>query len=111
MMGGYNPSIGEFEMIHVEGHCHIGCLGMELWIMDDPSNPKLLCKTEVKYGTSDRTHDEMGYILGNLPCIFGNPEDGYEAPIVLKGDTKLQSRKFQNNTVARYGDMVSNLKL
>eukprot|EP00662_Eupelagonemidae_sp_cell21_P031989 gene31989-16826_t len=69
-------------LIHVEGHCHIGCQKMELWIVDDPANPKLLCRTKVNYGTGDEAHNEMGYILGNEPSL-----------------------KFQNNTVSRYGDM------
>ena len=35
------------KMITMEGHCHIGCIRMEMWIMDDPANPKLLCRTKV----------------------------------------------------------------
>lgn len=79
---------------------------MELWIVDDPANPKLLCRTRVTYGTSDAVHDEDGYILGNLPCIFGSQQDGFEPPVVLQADTKLMSIKYQNNTVPRYGDMA-----
>lgn len=94
------------ELIHVHGHCHIGCQSMELWIMDDPAHPRLLCKTKVVYGTGDAAHDEMGYILGNEPCIFGRAEDGYETPTVLKPTTKLMSVGYQNNTVTRYGDMT-----
>jgi len=51
-------------MITMEGHCHIGCIRMEMWIMDDPANPKLLCKTEVDHGKSDGWMDESGYIAG-----------------------------------------------
>ena len=58
-------------LIHVEGHCHIGCLGMELWNMDDDAHPKLLCRTKIDYGTNNTAQNEMGYILGNQPCIFG----------------------------------------
>lgn len=107
-IAGFDPSAanGTITLIHVEGHCHIGCLGMELWIMDDPEHPQLLCKTNVVYGLGDEAHNEMGYILGNEPCIFGRPEDGFEAPILLHADTKLMSIKYQNNTVARYGDMA-----
>ena len=54
-MLGANPAV-DSELIHVEGHCHIGCLGMELYNMDDPAAPKLLCKTKVDYGTGDEPH-------------------------------------------------------
>lgn len=73
--------------------------------MDDPANPKLLCRTNVTYGSGDGWMDEMGYIGGNEPCIFGRPEDGFQAPIVLKNTTKLMSIKVANNTNAHYGDM------
>lgn len=74
---------------------------MELWIMDDPKNPQLLCKTKSIYGMGDEPHNEEGYILGNLPCIFGNAADGFEPPVVLEASTKLMSVKYQNNTVPR----------
>lgn len=92
-------------LIHMEGHCHIGCYRMEMWIMDDPANPRLLCRTNVTYGSGDGWMDEMGYIGGNEPCIFGNPADGFEAPVVLNSTTKLMSIKVANNTNAHYGDM------
>merc|ERR1711959_429257 len=97
-MPGFDPALGAngTTLIHVEGHCHIGCLKMELWIMDDPANPKLLCRTNVVYGTGDEAHNEMGYILGSEPCIFGREEDGFEPPVVLHASTKLMSLKFQN---------------
>jgi len=94
------------ELIHVEGHCHIGCQKMELWNMDDPAAPVLLCRTKVDYGKGDLAQDEMGYILGNQPCVFGNVSDGFQAPPVIMPDTKLMSIKFQNNTHPRYGDMA-----
>jgi hypothetical protein len=93
-------------MITMEGHCHIGCLKMELWIMDDPANPKLLCRTKVDYGTGDGWMDEMGYIGGAETCIFGDPAQGFRAPINLKPTTKLMSIQVQNSTNARYGDMA-----
>merc|ERR1712216_194392 len=71
-----------------------------------PDGPAAPCRTAVTYGQGDAAHDEMGYILGNEPCIFGREEDGFEAPRVLRADTKLMSIKVQNNTVARYGDMA-----
>lgn len=73
--------------------------------MDDPANPRLLCRTNVTYGSGDEWMDEMGYIGGNEPCIFGNPKDGFEAPVVLNSTTKLMSIKVANNTNAHYGDM------
>ena len=104
-MLGANPAV-DSELIHVEGHCHIGCLGMELYNMDDPAAPKLLCRTKIDYGTGDEPQNEMGYILGNQPCLFGNPADGFPEPPVIKTTTKLMSIKYQNNTHARYGDMA-----
>jgi hypothetical protein len=74
---------------------------MELWIMDDPAAPKLLCRTHSMYGTGDGYMNEMGYILGNLPCLFGNPSDGFEAPVSLPPSTKLMSIKYSNNTHIR----------
>jgi hypothetical protein len=68
---------------------------MELWIMNDPSNPELLCKTKSVYGTGDEAQNEDGYIFGNLA-------DGFAAPVVLNSTTKLMSVKLQNNTVPRY---------
>lgn len=67
MMGGFN---GAATLIHMEGHCHIGCQRMEMWIVDDEENPKLLCRTKVIYGTNDTVMNEEGYILGNLPCKY-----------------------------------------
>jgi len=64
----------EVELIHVEGHCHIGCYGMQLWNMTDAKNPYIFCQTWNDYGTGDEIHNEMGYLLGNRPCIFGNPK-------------------------------------
>ena len=93
-------------IVHLEGHCHIGCQRMELWNVDNPEKPLLLCRTAVDYGAGDTAHNEMGYILGNRPCIYGNKEDGFEEPPRIKADTKLMSIKVQNNTVARYGDMA-----
>ena len=105
-LGGPCKSDGGCKMIIMEGHCHIGCLKMEMWIMDDPANPKLLCKTKVDYGKSDGGMDETGYIGGAETCIFGDPSQGYAAPIVLKPDTKIMSIQVQNSTNARYGDMA-----
>lgn len=93
-------------LIHVEGHCHIGCQGMELWNVDNPADPVLLCRTKVDYGTNNTAHNEMGYILGNRPCVYGNAEDGFETPPVIKTTTQLMSIKYQNNTHPRYGDMA-----
>ena len=89
--------------VHVEGHCHVGCLGMELWNVDDPARPILLCETKVDYGGSDAAKDEMGYILGNQPCIFGTPP--FPSPPVITPTTKLMSIKRTNNTAPRFGDM------
>ena len=72
--------------------------------MDDPTNPKLLCGTKVDYGLGDEPQNEMGYILGNQPCIFGS-ESGFPDPPVIISTTKLMSVKRTNNTHPRYGDM------
>jgi hypothetical protein len=94
------------KMIVMEGHCHIGCIKMEMWIMDDPANPVLLCRTKVDYGKTDGWMDEMGYIGGAETCIFGDPKLGFAAPVNLKPTTKIMSIQVQNSTNARYGDMA-----
>lgn len=95
-----------WAMINMVGHCHVGCIKMEMWNVDDPANHKLICRTQVTYGKGDGWMDEMGYIQGAEPCIFGRESDGFEAPPVLKPDTKLMSLKFSNNTNGHYGDMA-----
>jgi hypothetical protein len=100
------PGIGgarETLLVHVDGHCHIGCIAMEMWNVDDPAKHVLICKTEVDYGDNNDAQNEMGYVLGTQPCIFG-PEFA-STPPVIKASTKLMSLQHQNNTHARYGDM------
>jgi len=90
------------RFITMEGHCHIGCIAMEMWIMDDPENPQLLCNATVKYGKGDGWMDELGYISGAQTCIFGG---GYRDPVNLHPNTKLMSVKISNNTNSYTGDM------
>ena len=91
-------------LVHVDGHCHIGCLGMEMWNVDDPTKPVLICETKVDYGENDEAHNEMGYVIGTQPCIFG-PEFANSTPPIVKTTTKLMSIQHQNNTHPRFGDM------
>ena len=102
---GAAPAGKEIQMIHMLGHCHIGSIGMQLWNMS-MSPPKVVCQTWNDYGRSDKTHDEMGYLLGSRPCIFGDPADGFLPPLVVRPTDKLMSLKMSNNTHARYGDMA-----
>ena len=92
------------QFITMEGHCHIGCIGMEMWIVDDPANPVLLCNASVGYGSGDGWMDEMGYIAGANTCIFGNDPE-FSKPISLHPLTKLRSIKISNNTNPYTGDM------
>ena len=82
------------------GHCHIGSFGMQLWNMS-AEPPAVVCQTWNDYGRSDKIHDEMGYLLGSRPCIYGDPADGYVAPLVVRPTDKLMSLKMSNNTHAR----------
>lgn len=91
------------RFITMEGHCHIGCIAMEMWIMDDPAKPRLLCNATVKYGQGDGWMDEMGYISGAQTCIFG---PGFEDVVNLHPQTKLMSVKISNNTNSYTGDMA-----
>ena len=50
-------------------------------------------------------HDEMGYLLGSRPCIYGWTKDGFVPPPVVRATDKLMSLKMSNNTHARFGDM------
>ena len=88
----------------MEGHCHIGCLGMEMWVVDDPLHPKLLCNATVSYGAGDGWMDEMGYIAGANTCLYGK-QDGLPNPVALHPTTKLRSIKISNNTNPFTGDM------
>jgi len=92
------------QFITMEGHCHIGCIGMELWIVDDEANPKLLCNATVSYGAGDGWMDEMGYIAGANTCLYGK-QDGLPNPVALHPTTKLRSIKISNNTNPYTGDM------
>jgi hypothetical protein len=92
------------QFVTMEGHCHIGCIGMEMWIMDDPHNPKLLCNATVGYGKGDGWMDEMGYIAGANTCLYGK-QDGLPNPVPLHPTTKLMSVKISNNTNPYTGDM------
>ena len=100
-----NPPAGqEIAMIHIEGHCHIGCLSMQLWNMS-ATPPKLVCQTWNTYGRSNEVHDEEGFVRGSLTCVYGDPADGYEAPPIVRPTDQFMSIKTQNSTYARYGDM------
>jgi hypothetical protein len=103
---GTAPHGQELQLIHLLGHCHIGSYGMQLWNMSAEGGPKVICQTWNDFGKSDKIHDEMGYLLGSRPCIFGDPKDGFQAPPVVRPNDKLMSLKMSNNTHARYGDMA-----
>merc|ERR1711907_444212 len=94
------------ELITLEGHCHIGCVAMELWIVDDETKPQLLCNASVRYGGGDGWMDEMGYISGANTCIYGTGKDGLPAAIPLHPTTKLRSIKISNSTNPYTGDMA-----
>ena len=95
----------DLKWIHMLGHCHIGCQGMQLWNMTDPKKPYMFCNTSNDYGASDAVLDEQGWILGERPCIYGDPKDGFVEPPIVRSTDKIMSVKIQNNTNARYGDM------
>ena len=97
-------NVTETQLIHIEGHCHIGCLSMQLWNMS-ATPPQLVCQTYNTYGRSNEVHDEMGWVKGSLTCVFGDPADGYTAPPVVRPTDKFMSIKTSNSTHARYGDM------
>jgi hypothetical protein len=102
MMGGCANGC---QFVTMEGHCHIGCIGMEMWIMDDPKNPVLLCNATNTYGTDDGWMNEMGYIAGSNTCLFGPDGTGYNPLVSLHPTTKLMSVKLSNNTNPYTGDM------
>eukprot|EP01051_Picozoa_sp_SAG22_P009427 SAG22_NODE_787_length_7239_cov_4.418487_6_plen_722_part_00 len=105
MLAGTAPKGEEIQMIHMLGHCHIGSYGMQMWNMSAEGGPKVLCQTWNDYGRTDEIHNEMGYLLGSRPCIFGDPADGFTAPPIVRPTDKLMSLKMSNSTHARYGDM------
>jgi len=94
-------------LMTMEGHCHIGCVGMELWIVDDEANPELLCNATNTYGTGDGWMNEMGYVAGSNTCIFGQKGNGLVEDLrVLHPTTKLRSIKISNSTNRYTGDMA-----
>lgn len=106
MFAGTAPAGTEIQLIHMLGHCHIGSLGMQLWNMSAEGGPRVVCQTWNDYGRTNGWMDEMGYLLGSRPCIYGDPADGFVAPLVVRPGDKLMSLKMSNNTHARYGDMA-----
>lgn len=76
---------------------------MEMWIVDDPANPVLLCNASINMGTGDDWMNEDGYIAGANTCIFG---PGAATPVPLHPTTKLMSVKTSNTTNQYTGDMA-----
>merc|ERR1711881_217558 len=57
-------NVTETQLIHVEGHCHIGCLSMQLWNLSArPTTP-----TAAPTRSTTR-----GWVKGSLTCVFGDP--------------------------------------
>ena len=86
------------------GHCHSpSCLSLELY--DDDSGA-LLCRVTPVAGTSDRVHDEAGY-LWLPPCQWGDPaaDARLRPPPVLRLDANLTAVKRSNSSVYHYGVM------
>lgn len=76
---------------------------MELY---DADTGQLLCGMTPVVGQSTRVYDETGFV-SLPPCLWGDPAEGLQAPILLSLDTELLSVKRNNNTYGHYGEMAS----
>lgn len=88
-------------------HCHAPtCLSMAIY---NNATGELLCKEVATYGTGTDSSaggkfGERGFI-SVPPCLWGNPEDGLEAPIDVSNIT-LHVVKRANGTYGHHGEMA-----
>jgi hypothetical protein len=91
------------QLIYAGPHCHApSCLSMELYNAD---TGRRLCSVTAIYGESHNVFDEKDF-LALPPCLWGNPDEGLEEPILLPLNTSLLSIKRNNNTLPHTGEMA-----
>merc|ERR1712176_836214 len=91
----------EVDIVYAVGHQHVGGAGIRL-IRD--ATDELICESKPIYGTSDRVGDELGYVVGMTPCIFGY-EHGLRKPFRIRSDEVVRTESTYNTTYAHFGVM------
>jgi len=100
---GQLPGDGKFRLLYASIHQHTGMIRGTL-INDDTG--EVLCRTEPVYGSSDVAHDEDGYAVGNLPCLWNAGGDpNLPPPPVLHLNSTLRSIAEYNSSSYHYGVM------
>ncbi|EGB04260.1 hypothetical protein AURANDRAFT_67282, partial [Aureococcus anophagefferens] len=88
---------GDVELVHAVAHGHTGVVALELY---DELTGDLLCRADIasgklQYGTSDLPGDEMGWLVGIEPCVWG----GASTPPRFPKDHPLRTVVYYNRTV------------
>ena len=100
---GQLPADGLFRLLYASMHQHTGLVRGSLLNED---TGELLCRTEPIYGTSDTAHDEAGYAVGIMPCVWDSGADPSLPPApVLSLNATLTSISEYNSTNGHYGVM------
>lgn len=94
------------KLIYAGGHCHVGCLSLELY---DADTGKLVCRNAPTHGSStskwnDEAMNERGYAIAIPPCVWGDDpsEEGLlQRPPVIKPTTRLTTIARYNSTKLR----------
>ena len=95
---------GYFRLIYAAGHCHApACMSLELW-NDDTG--ELICRNTPIYGNSTKAHDELSYLVGIPPCLWGSAAEGLAPPPRLHLDANLSCVKKANSTNGHWGVMA-----
>lgn len=91
------------RLLYASIHQHIGMVRGTLLNAD---TGQLLCRTVPVYGSSDTAHDEEGYAVGNLPCLWDAGQDAsLPPPPVIPLNATLMSIAEYNSSTRHYGVM------
>lgn len=100
---GQLPGDGKFLLLYASMHQHTGLISGSLINQD---TGELLCRTEPVYGKTDTAHDEEGYAVGIMPCLWNAGEDpSMPPPPVLHLDNNLLAIAEYNSSSYHYGVM------
>jgi len=98
------PPDGRFRLLFATMHAHLGFLRGTLVNKD---SGEVLCQSVPEYGAADAAHDEEGYVVSILPCLWNAGGDpSLPPPPVLNLDTTLLSIAEYNSSSHHYGVMA-----
>jgi hypothetical protein len=98
------PSDGRFRLLYASLHQHVGLIRGSLVNVD---TGELICRTEPIFGSSDTAHDEEGYAVGIMPCVWNAGGDpALPSPPVLTLNTTIMSIAECNSSAAHWGVMA-----